>query len=180
MHSVELVLDDETDARIRDYWVALAEAGLPSRAGHTGASNRPHVTLALTQTIDDDVLIRLDAAVAALPLTVTVGGLLLFGTRRLVLSRLVISTQELLELQLRVRAAIDDEQDPHRTFDVGRWTPHITLARRLTADQLAPALQALGEQPMITGEVVRARRWDMVAKQERWLNAGSTGSVAPA
>lgn len=46
MRSIELVFDDDTESAIRADWVRLAEAGLPSLASHTGASNRPHLTLA--------------------------------------------------------------------------------------------------------------------------------------
>ena len=173
MHSVELVLDDDTDRRIRAQWTALAGAGLPSQARHTGASNRPHVTLALTSTITDDVLRRLGEAVTVLPVPVTVGGLLVFGSRRFVLARLAIPATDLLDLQARVVAALDDQLDPHHTFGQGRWTPHVTLARRLTADQLAAALTALGDVPAIPGRLVRARRWDITAKQEHWVGPGT-------
>jgi len=169
MHSVELVLDDDADRQLRAQWAVLAGAGLPSQARHTDASNRPHITLALAGTITGDVPSRLVAAVSALPLPVTVGGLLIFGTHRFVLARLAVPSRELLDLQARVTDAVDDPLDPHRTFGPGRWTPHVTLARRLSADQVAAALNALGEVGPLSGRLVRARRWDMGARQERWL-----------
>jgi hypothetical protein len=46
----------------------------------------------------------------------------------------------------------------------------VTLARRLTADQVGAALTVLGAAPTLTGQLVRARRWDITAKQETWLS----------
>ena len=166
MHSVELILDDDTDRRIREEWAALAEAGLPTQARHTGESNRPHITLALSETLSADVATRLAVAVAELPIPVTVGGLLLFGTKRIVLARLAIPSAALLALQARVVAALSDPVDPHDTFAPGRWTPHVTLGRRLDPGQLGPALRQFGDVTPIHGRLIRARRWDMAAKQE--------------
>jgi 2'-5' RNA ligase len=169
VHSVELTLDDDTDRRIRSEWAALADAGLPSQARHTGESNRPHVTLALSETLSADVAARLATAVADLPIPVTVGGLLLFGAKRIVLARLAIPSAALLALQACVATALSDPLDPHDTFAAGRWTPHVTLARRLDPDQLGAALRQLGASTPIHGRLVRARRWDMAAKREDWL-----------
>ena len=169
MHSVEVVLDDDADGQVRAQWQALFLAGLPSQARHTGRSNRPHVTLALTDTITDDVERRLADAASCLPIPVAVGALLIFGTRRFVLARLVVPSAGLLDLQAGVLRSLNESIDPHGTFAAGRWTPHVTLARRLTADQVGAALTVLGAAPTLTGQLVRARRWDITAKQETWL-----------
>jgi 2'-5' RNA ligase len=169
MHSVEVVLDDDADRQVRAQWQELLLAGLPSQARHTGRSNRPHVTLALSDTITDDVERRLVDAGARLPIPVTLGGLLIFGTRRFVLARLVVPSAGLLDLQAGVLRSLNQPLDPHDTFVAGRWTPHVTLARRLTADQVGAALTVLGAMPTLTGQLVRARRWDITVKQETWL-----------
>jgi 2'-5' RNA ligase len=166
---VELVLDDDTDRQIRAQWHQLAAAGLPSQAGHTGASNRPHITLALAAMLEGADCARLTAAAAVLPMPITIGGLLVFGSSRYVLARLVVPSMALLELQSAISAALTEPIDPRETFGAGRWTPHVTLARRLAAGQLAQALTALGAVPAITGSAVRARRWDMTAKLEAWI-----------
>ncbi|MFK9307191.1 hypothetical protein ACJEJT_24100, partial [Escherichia coli] len=51
--SLELVLDEAADAEIRREWTLLDEAGLPSQAQHTGASNRPHITLLVRTALGD-------------------------------------------------------------------------------------------------------------------------------
>ncbi len=169
VHSVELTVDERTDRLVRDQWHLLAHAGLPSQAWHKGGSNRPHVTMALTATMTPDVVAALGSAFAGLPIPVTVGGLVVFGTRRFVLARLAVPSVELLQLQRSAMGALIDPVDPHETFGPGAWTPHITLARRLTAQQLADALTELGEVRPIRGALVGARRWDMSAKQEQWI-----------
>jgi 2'-5' RNA ligase len=170
MHSVEVVLDDDADGQVRAQWQALLLAGLPSQARHPGRSNRPHITLALTDTISDDVERRLADAASWLPIPVAVGALLIFGARRFVLARLVVPSAGLLDLQAAVVRSLDASPDPYGTFAVGRWTPHVTLARRLTADQVGAALTVLGAAPTLTGQLVRARRWDITAKRETWLS----------
>ncbi|MGS0683645.1 2'-5' RNA ligase family protein [Nakamurella sp. GG22] len=171
VHSVELTVDERTDRLVRDQWNLLAHAGLPSQARHKGASNRPHITMALTATMTPDVAAALGSTFAGLPIPVTVGGLVVFGGRRFVLARLAVPSIELLRLQRSAMGALIDPVDPHETFGPGAWTPHITLARRLTAQQLADALTELGEVRPIRGALVRARRWDMSAKQEQWIES---------
>ncbi len=170
VHSVELVLDDDTDLAIRRQWAALLDAGLPSQGRHRGASNRPHITMTLAESLDAADLAGLASAVSALPLPVTVGGLVLFGARRFVLARLAIPSTELLAVQAELVGALARPANPHGTFSAGRWTPHVTLARKLTADQLAVALTVLGDMPPVTGTLTAARRWDIAAKQEQWID----------
>jgi hypothetical protein len=45
VQTVELLLDEALEAQVLAQWRALADAGLPSQALHTGPANRPHVTL---------------------------------------------------------------------------------------------------------------------------------------
>ena len=177
MHSIEVVLDEKSDRWFRRQWAALAKAGVPSQARHTGASNRPHVTRAVTSQIAPEVESRLGDAVGALPVPITIGGLLVFGSTRFVLTRLVVPNAAVLALQAAVLAALPDGADAtvdrHGTFAPGRWTAHITLGRRLSAADVGTAVQALAGVPQVQGAdgaLTRARRWDMVAKQEHWLD----------
>jgi len=179
MYSIELVLAGAADRAVRDDWAALQQAGLPSQARHTGASNRPHLTLALTASAPAPVRARLAAIADVLPLPTTVGSLIVFGRRRpseagrasrpaFILSRLVVPDRAVLTLQERVVAALDDPVDRHGTFGAGAWTPHVTLGRRMTADQVAAALTVLGAAD-VPGTFGRTRLWDMAEHQEHWL-----------
>lgn len=161
VQSVELLLSPEAEYQVNEQWSALVAAGLPSQARHTGATNRPHVTLAVARQLDPDQESAIGAAAAdSLPVALRLGGLLVFGPAPFVLSRLVVPTVELLDLQRRVLDAIGPTSESFRHQEPGRWTGHVTLARRLTADQLADAVQVLSPAADVDGRAVAIRRWD--------------------
>jgi hypothetical protein len=184
VQSVELLLDDGLDAAIRAQWQALAEAGLPSQARHTGPSNRPHVTLAVTtRTWSEPIERRLPAAAAAgLTLRVRLGGLIVFGAGpRHVLARLIVPSSGLLTLQAAIHDVIVEVPGAVAHSAPGEWTPHVTLARNMADLQFPGALAVLaGASPSApsvrepSGAGVAVRRWDGVTRRE-WLIAGSTG-----
>lgn len=165
---MELTFDDPADGAVREDWARLARAQLPSQGRHSDLSNRPHITLALTASMTQSVRDRLATIAADLPLPFTVGALLVFGARRFILSRLVVPETALLDLQWRVVRALDEPVDRHGTFRAGGWTPHITLGRRFTADQVAAALTALGKVPSVDAAATRMRLWDMATHHESW------------
>ena len=169
VHSIELLLDAATDAAVRDQWQALRNADLPTQADHQGDTNAPHVTLAARPLFDDSADARLTEVFTALPLPVDLGSLVVFGAppRGLVLARLVVVTPALLDLHARVHEALGDSQGDARHTTPGHWTPHVTLAHRMTCDQLARALQVLDDAatPPLDGATLAAgRRWDGTAK----------------
>ncbi|MFI7586570.1 2'-5' RNA ligase family protein [Spongisporangium articulatum] len=168
--SVELLLGDEAEAAVRERWRRLAEARLPSMAHHQGETNRPHVTLAVADTLDEATETRLSALTGWLPLTVTLGGLIAFGSaRQRVLALLVVPTVGLLELQ---RAAAELMPAPVQHLTADRWTPHVTLARRVKVEELGAAAQAVGDLPELTTTCPAVRRWDSDARRT-WLLADS-------
>ena len=72
----------------------------------------------------------------------------------------MVPSVELLDLQRRVLTAIGRglEAFPHQ--DPGSWTGHVTLARRLTTDQLAGAVQLLSPADDVAAHAASIRRWD--------------------
>ncbi|WP_317231923.1 2'-5' RNA ligase family protein [Clavibacter capsici] len=166
--SVELTLDRASDAAVRASWRALADAGIPSLADHAGETNRPHVTLLAAEGLGgsaDDAL-RHVAASGPLP-TLRLGGLVVFGVppRGLVLARQVVVDEALLGLHARIHAAVDaargddaPEVIPHTR--PGRWTPHVSLALRLTTEQLGAAVATLGRIDPLDAPAAGLRRWD--------------------
>ncbi len=125
----------------------------------------------------DDAL-RAIGATGPLP-SVRLGGLVVFGVppRGLVLARQVVVDRALLDLHARIHAEFDaapqgpdedEDLDPdERTApDVvshtrpGAWTPHVSLALRLTAEQLAEAVTALGRIEPEGAPAAGLRRWD--------------------
>ena len=160
VQTVELVVDDTTDAAVRRSWDLLAAAALPSQARHPGATNRPHVTLAVASAIPASVDSRLAGAVSGLPLPVRLGGLVCFAGRRWILAGLVVPSAELLRVHSAVADVVLGCPGLSPLMFPDRWTPHVTLARGLTAEQVGAALGVLGGRAELVGEAVAARRYD--------------------
>ncbi|HEV7623207.1 MAG TPA: 2'-5' RNA ligase family protein [Amnibacterium sp.] len=173
VQSVELLLEPDAERRVRGEWAALADAGLPSLATHHAETNRPHVTLAVAEA-------GLEAAVDALGavfrgwhlaergLPVVVGSPVLFGGHRSrwVLARLVVPSRPLITLHSAVHRAVDGAAPDAEVVDQTRpdgWTPHVSLARRVTTDRLGEALSRFDASP-IPCRVIGARLWDSTPK----------------
>ncbi len=166
VESIELVLDEHGDRAVRAEWASLAAAGVPSLAGHTGGSNRPHITLAVTEAGFAPIVGEL----ALPPMPVRLGGFVVFPGRTFVLARLVVPSEELLALHGRLHrrlAALAPTAVPLPNSLPGDWTPHVTLARRRTAAEIARALELLDASPI-----------DTVATGARLWN-GATRTVTP-
>lgn len=165
--SVELLLGKRAEALVRQQWNLLADAGLASerRAPSTvrgSEHHRPHLTLFAAEAISLTAESALPALVADLQLELQLGGLMIFGPRRgrAVLVRQVVPTIALLELQTTVAEVC--QADTKGQFAPGRWTPHVTLARRMPPDQLPQAIAVLdrtADRP-VTAWVRSCRRWD--------------------
>ena len=174
IQTVELVLDDDLDRAVRDEWELLRAADLPSQARHTGPSNAPHVTLAVADAIDDVAESALRAAGLVAGGHIRLGGLLVFPGRRSVLARSVVPTDALLRTHRTVQDALQGAPGRPDTTAVDGWTPHVTLARRLDADQLADALALLADRPReLIGTIRAVRRWDADARAT-WDVAGTS------
>lgn len=182
VQSVELLLDDAADDRVRAQWRALAAAGLPGQADHTGPTNAPHVTLAVRRAIDAGAEAALAAVEPLLPVPVPLGGVLLFpaGRGRLVLARAVVAGEALLHLHRTVHEALRGAPVLDGRLDPGRWQPHVTLARRLPVESLPAAVAALrgttsneDQAGDLDGDAhaTTVRRWDAVARRA-WPVAG--------
>lgn len=171
-HSIELLLDDHSDAAIRQLWAALDDAGLPSQLRVKSATNRPHITMLAAERIAPDV----DAALAALgprfPLDITIGAPLIFTGARLTLARLGVASEQLLDLHREVyqRSLQHVAGEPYRHSAPGHWTPHVTLGRRLTPEHIGIAIQVV--EPLcadISARIAGLRRWDGDQRVEHQL-----------
>jgi 2'-5' RNA ligase len=168
VHSVELLFDRGADAAIRRIWDDLAAAGVRSQAAHRASSNRPHVTLAVAETIDESVHDALRPLLQRLPITCTIGAPMLFGRREFTLVRMVVPSAELLtlhaEVQKACRAHMPAGPLPHS--EPGQWTPHVTLARRVPPAQLQTALSVTSVGRDLPVIAVSLRHWDGNSKHE--------------
>lgn len=168
VHSIELTLDAGADAAVRGLWQALADAGVPSQAGHRSPTNRPHVTVTVAAQMSADAEVDLVALQDRLPLPCRLGAPMVFGRGPYTLVLLVIPSVELLDLHAQVnRICLPHmESGPLRHTLSGQWTPHVTLARRVHAELLEQALTVVGTGTDIEGEFVGLRHWDGDARQE--------------
>ena len=163
VHSVELLFDADTDATVRAVWDELAQAGIRSLAGHTSPTNRPHVTVTVAGNLEDGVDQALRPVLDLLPLDCLIGAPLLFGAGpAFTLARLVVPSAELMDLHAEVHRVTLPHMGagplPHA--DPGQWTPHVTLARRVSSESLANAVALPGVTRDINGTVVGLRHWD--------------------
>ncbi|WP_026549452.1 2'-5' RNA ligase family protein [Arthrobacter sp. Br18] len=162
--SVELLLDPVAQNAVLEDWKALEDTGLPNSSRHASWSNSPHITLAAAARIDAEHDAGLAAAAQALPIALATAGLLVFPTRnKFVLARQVVCSPAMMELHRRIWAVLAVAH-PVPTTMAGQWTPHLTLARGLTAEELARAAAAISRRELPPLHAVAARRWDSVGK----------------
>ncbi len=165
VQSVELLLEPEVERGVVRVWEALSEAGLPSQASHTAPSNRPHTTLVALS----DLAAETESAVAAavrgrLPVDAVWGDVTLFGRGPWVLVRLLEPSVGMRRLQAALADACGVPDDS--LSSPVRWTPHVTLARRVAradVDRAVAVATALAQREAPAGMRVVAsavRRWD--------------------
>jgi 2'-5' RNA ligase len=168
VQSVELTLDPSAEAAVVAQWDRLAAAGLTKPHGH----HVPHITLYAADAIPVGAEPLLREIVRELDLTVRIGALMIFGPRngRCILVRHVPASTELLELQQRVATAC--KADSAGQFGPGRWSPHVTLARGVAADQLGTAARTLGRSAKdVVSRIRQCRRWDGNRRTAWWLTS---------
>lgn len=168
VQSVEILLDDALDAAVRREWEILLEADLPSQARHRGESNRPHITVSVADEFEE-----LDSRIARTPVdvqfSVRLGPFVVFRGKHATLARLVIPSTELLSLHRAVSALVGSAHGARAHTAAGQWTPHVTLARRLSEGELVETLRRLDSVPaVLTGSAKALRRWDGTRKLE-WI-----------
>ena len=152
-HAIQLLLSDTLDAHVRSLWRLLADAGLPNEDVPRDRRRRPHLTLAVTDSLPDGALDDLRADVRPEPVEVRLESLAVFPGPAGVLYLSVTPTTAILDLH----AAVLDVLDRHATpvwpfYRRGRWTPHATLSRGLTAEELPRAVALLIARGAATGQ----------------------------
>ncbi len=165
VQSVELLLEPEAERGVVRVWEALSEAGLPSQARHTAPSNRPHTTLVALSDLTAEAESAVAAAVRGrLPVDAVWGDVTLFGRGPWVLVRLLQPSDGMRGLQAVLADACGVPDDSLSSPE--RWTPHVTLARRVAladVDRAVALATALAQREAPAGMRVVAsavRRWD--------------------
>ena len=171
-HSLEVLLDPAAESAIRAQWQALDDAGLPSQVRVQSPTNRPHVTLIAAQRISPEVDEVMRGLADRFPVDCVVGAPLVFGGSGHTLARLIVPSAQLLALHAEVyrRCLPYLTGDPFAHCRPGHWTAHVTLARRLTADQVGatmPVVNVVGAD--LAADVVGLRRWDSDQRRDHLL-----------
>jgi hypothetical protein len=162
---VELLLDPRLEASVRHEWEALVDARVSRQLRRGGDPAVPHITVGVALSMPADVEKALQGIDHGGGLELRLGGLLLLGGRSSVLVRLVVPTVPLLELQAEVWNALRDCPGMPDNLAPGRWTPHVTLARRVSPSDLSTAVDVLGGRSSAEGSVAGMRRWDGDARR---------------
>ena len=166
-HSIELIYDADIEVAVRHIWDALRDAGIPSQS----PASRPHTTVAVAAHIPAEVDATLVGLLGHFPLPCRLGATLLFGRSAAVLARLVVPSAALLRTHAEVHRAclpfLLPNPLPHN--DEGQWTPHVTLARRVSPARLAAAQRIAGRPDEIAGSIVGLRRWEGDKKVEHLI-----------
>ena len=165
VQSVELLLEPEAERGVLRVWQALLDAGLASQARHTAPSNRPHTTLVAVPDLSTQAESAVTAAVRGrLPVDAVWGDVTLFGRGPWVLVRLLEPGDGMRVLQAAVAEACGVPGDSLSAPE--RWTPHVTLARRVApadVDRAVDLVTALAQREAPAGMPVVSpvvRRWD--------------------
>jgi hypothetical protein len=166
MPTVELLLDEELEERVRAVWARLAAAGLPGLADHRHPTNRPHLTLAAADALPPDGWLA--GALDGLPIPVRLDGVLSFGGARGALAWAVVPGRRLLDVQAEVSRLVRPRSPWLRP---GLWTPHVSLVLRASPAQRAAAVALLADLPAAEGALVAARSYDEPSRTVRPLTA---------
>jgi 2'-5' RNA ligase len=160
-----MLLEPGAERGVVRVWEALLDAGLPSQARHTAPSNRPHTTLVAVPDLSAEAESAVAAAVRGrLPVDAVWGDVALFGRGPWVLVRLLEPSDGMRLLQAAVAAAGGVPGDSLSSPE--KWTPHVTLARRVGqvhVDRAVALVTALAQREAPAGTPVVAsavRRWD--------------------
>src|SRR5215469_10477698 len=149
-HALEMYFDDRADAAVRKLWQFLADASLPSLATRTHRRHRPHVSLAVAESLADADLTPLRSVLTARQPNVQLYTLATFPGNEGALFLGVVATTELLEFHARVHAALAGQGVGHWPhYQPGNWVPHCALAEGLNQAEAARAFGLLhGHQPI--------------------------------
>ncbi|MFH8990017.1 2'-5' RNA ligase family protein [Streptomyces sp. NPDC017940] len=164
MRTVELLLDEAAELAVWEAWRRLADAGLPSQAGHRSPTNCPHLTLAACPELTAPIRWELAGVAAVLPLMVRFTGVVRFERPTSVLAWALDLDSALADLHRRVWEAVASDSHPRALnpfHEPGRWSPHITLGRTRRAGAFTDRrLPDLLPAPPLSARLTTLRSYD--------------------
>lgn len=156
-HAIEMYFDDRADAAVRRLWQRLADAGLPSLATRTHRRHRPHVSLAVAESLADADLAPVRSVLTSGRPALSLYTLSGFPGTAGVLFLGATVTTELLAFHAQVHAALAGQPIRHWAHYLpGSWIPHCALAEGLDRSEAGTAFGLLCDYQSITAEVTSA------------------------
>jgi 2'-5' RNA ligase len=150
--ALELTLDDEADAAVREVWASLERAGIRSLASLHGGRIDPHVSVVVSDDVDAMRALAPELGEVvrmAGPQVLGLDAIGLFAAEEPALYLAVTPNERLLRLHaeaselLRGRGvALWPEYRP------GAWVPHCTVAIGVPGDRCGDAVAALRSAPL--------------------------------
>ena len=137
----ELYFDSSAEARIREAWNTLDEAGISDSMPKGGY--RPHVSLAVCEPLEINPLAQELTTFAAnvTPFRVSFPNIGIFSTSEGVVYLGATVTAQLLNVHTAFHEIFKKHAKAQREYyTVGQWVPHCTLAFGLSEDQIAEAV----------------------------------------
>jgi hypothetical protein len=142
--------DNDTSDAVRALWRDLEACGLPSLLSHTHGLHAPHLSLTVAEQLPVAETLAAVGPVPTRRIPLLVEAIGVFPEGALFLA--VVTNESLLSEQHRVHRAVRHlAESPWAHFDSGTWTPHITCAWSLDADQLRIAVPRALERLPIRG-----------------------------
>jgi hypothetical protein len=152
-----MYFDQQADVAVRRLWLQLSEAGLPSLATLTHRQHRPHVSLAVAESLAGADLAPLRSALTPPRPALRLYVLGTFPGDEGALFLGVQVTAELLAFHADVHAALAGQPIRHWAYYLpGNWIPHCALAEGLDKSEAGRAFALLAGYRPITATVTSA------------------------
>ena len=138
---VELYFDPSTEARIRDIWKAIGDAGISDSMPKGGY--RPHVSLGVCDHLESNAFERelSNFAASVAPFRLSFLNIGIFATSEGVVFLCVTVTEGLLSVHAAFHKIFKKYAAEQREYyAVGQWVPHCTLAFGLSEAQIVEAV----------------------------------------
>ncbi|MDQ0116778.1 2'-5' RNA ligase family protein [Paenibacillus harenae] len=155
MFAVVAHFDQRTESSISSLWKGLSDRSISNYA-YEVIDRKPHITLADYSSIDDDFLSAFDylySTQAKVPVIFnTLSTFIKTGTLLLTPT----PSKELMDLHNKNHIGFSKYADPQSLYLPNKWTPHCTIANRLSPDKLTEAFNYCTEQlDVLNSEIVQ-------------------------
>ena len=152
----ELYFDAPTEARIRDAWKTLDEAGISDSMPKGGY--RPHISLGICEHLELNAFAKELSAFAAsiTPFRLLFPSIGIFSTSEGVVYWGATATAQLINLHTAFHEIFKKYAKEQREYyTVGQWVPHCTLAFGLSEEQIVEAVTVCRQMDLPVSTEVR-------------------------